>query len=125
MDISPYYGRTVHREMVHLTGWVVGAGTSAPTVPSDVDNLIASTSRTSEGLYVLFLAEGVPTILHAIPTIEAASGAFKQVYVVSVDTAAKSITVQVMLAAGSGVDDIETTDTLKLTVFTRLASSPE
>jgi hypothetical protein len=121
MDISPYYNRTVHHEEVDLTGWVVGAGASAPTVPTDKDNLVESTARTSEGLYVITFREGVPKFLHVIPTIEAASGAFKQVYVVSKSVSARTVTVQVMLAAGSGVDDIETTDTLIMTVRARLS----
>jgi hypothetical protein len=121
MDISPYFARSVHHEEVVYTGWVVGAGASAPTIPTSNDNLVESTARTSEGLYVITFREGVPKILHVIPTIEAASGLFKQVYVVSKSISARTVTVQVMLANGGGVDDIETTDTLYMTVRSRIA----
>lgn len=123
---SEYPHSSMHLEACDFMAVVVGAGAVAPTIPASsvvrpCDNFALSAARTSEGLYVITLKEKFPVILDVDPHIIAASGAYKQVYTVSWSEAAGTITVQCMLAAGSGVDDIETTDTLRLRILARKA----
>jgi hypothetical protein len=130
MKRSEYKASSMHLEAVDLMAAVAGAGTGAPTVVATTvmaaaDNFAASATRTSEGLYVVQLKEHIPEILQVVPTIERASGVLKHVNVVSWSETGTStgstVTVQVSLAAGSGVDDIETTDVLRLRVYGRLS----
>lgn len=121
---SEHPSYSMHFEEITFLAAVVGAGASAPTVPGASvvplnDNFAASATRTSEGLYVITLREKFPAILNVIPVIWRSSGVLKHVNLVSKDTAAGTITVQVSLANGGGVDDIETTDLLCLTVHAR------
>lgn len=124
MQRSPYPARNMSRDTVDLMAAVVGAGTSAPTVaPATTlkaeDNFAASASRTSEGLYVITLKDKFGHILDVKPSIMRASGALKHVNLVSFSDANGTITVQVSLANGGGVDDIETTDTLFLRILAK------
>lgn len=121
---SPYPTNSMHGSHVSFLAAVVGNGTGAPTIPASTvvppqDNWALSAVRTSEGLYVITLKDRWPLILNVVPTIVAATGAFKQAYPVSWNEVAGTITIQVMLAAGSGVDDLESTDTLRLWVEAR------
>lgn len=121
---SDYDGRSMHSGVVSIIGTVVGAGSSTPTIAATTvvparDNFITSTSRTSEGLYVLTFRQFPARVLNVHPQIYRASGAFKHIHMVSFSEANRTVTVQVMLADGSGVDDVETTDTVRVTVFGR------
>lgn len=124
---SPRPSQSMHHEEVHLFGAVLGAGASTPTIPATTsvlatDNNITSTARTSEGLYVLTFRQFPAVILDIIPTIMRASGAFKHVNLVSFSVANMTVTIQVMLADGSGVDDVESTDTVRVAVYGRLGT---
>lgn len=125
MNRSEYPGSSMSRKAVDLMAAFTGAGASAPTVSSSTvmaaeDNFASSAVRTSEGLYVFTLKEKVPEILQVVPTIERASGVLKHANIVSWSETAGTVTVQVSLANGGGVDDIETTDVLRLRIYARL-----
>ena len=124
MNSSDYPRTSMHGSTLDLLAAVTGAGPSAPTVTSTstipaIDNYASSASRTSEGLYVITLREKFPRILHVAPVITRASGVLKHVNVVSWSETAGTITVQVSLADGSGVDDLETSDLLRLWISAR------
>lgn len=121
---SDYPACSLHGGMLTITGALVGAGSSAPAVVSTatvpaIDNYVSSISRTSEGLYVATFRQFPERVLNVHVSRFAASGAFKHAFPVSFSTADKTVTFQVMLADGSGVDDIESTDTVRITVIGR------
>jgi len=98
----------------------VGAGAADATLATDAqypreDNLGLTMKRTSIGLFVVTLADCTTQVLTVIPEIVGVEGLWATVKV-DVDPVAKTLTLNVWDPAG-GLDDPETTDTVKLTII--------
>lgn len=103
---SDYPKTSMHHEDCEFTCSLVGAGaanltvTPATAVPAD-DNFASSGTRGSLGTYAIVYKEHFPRVLQVIPTLVQTTGPVKNVQIVSVVEATKTINIKVWSAQGN------------------------
>jgi hypothetical protein len=107
--------KTPVRSHVTCFATVVGAGGSAPTVPTTTpeNNLASSVVRTSEGLYVVTLRDCPQRIITADVNIKTAANVYGKVSTWS--ESAKTITFRTFEADGS-IIDVTTSETCTIVI---------
>ena len=111
-----YTMESLETEVVEVTAAVVGNGAAIPTIPTSHSHVVASTTRSGVGTYIIQLKDRCkfPTLLGPVgqPCVIGTTG--KKAFITAQDSVAGTIAIQAKDATDAAVD-LAATDTLYMT----------